>query len=130
MEPCYRAFSAGRYAESAGTLDRLAPRLPRSRDYVLFLAGESAFYAGRAQRARALFEELARAKSSRLAAVGAWRAGDCLWAEGRKAEAVAAYRKLLATDVPTGSTYLQRAVTERRRSISMPPCRISRSRLE
>jgi soluble lytic murein transglycosylase len=91
----YRAYAAGDYARAAKTLTGLEAKLPRTRDYVLYLAAESEFYAGRPARARALFSSLASDKDSRFAPVAPWRVADCLWAEGRKSEAGAAYKKLL-----------------------------------
>ena len=72
------------------------PQLPRMRDYVLYLAGESEFFAGRPARARTLFEELER--QTQLAAAAAGRATGWPTACGPRATApaaVAAYRKLL-----------------------------------
>jgi soluble lytic murein transglycosylase len=91
-----KAFWAGQYEKAARTLTGLPARLPRTRDYVLYLGGESEFYAGRPARARALFAQLAAERESRFAPLAPWRVADCLWAEGRKAEAVVAYRRLLA----------------------------------
>jgi soluble lytic murein transglycosylase len=103
LERGYRAFVAGQYGEAARALDGLAARLPRSGDYALYLAAESGFYSGAPARARALFEALARKRASRFAAMAPWRAADCLWAEGRRPEAVAAYRLLVgARGVPVG----------------------------
>ena len=95
-----QAFWAGQYDKAARTLTGLPPRLPRTRDYALYLGGESEFYAGRPARARALFALLAAERDSRFAPMAPWRVADCLWAEGRKPEAVAAYRRLLAAPAP------------------------------
>src|SRR5438046_2369148 len=96
----YEAFSAGEYSKAARTLAGLDGKLPRTRDYALYLAAESEFYAGRPARARALFATLATDNDSRFAAVAPWRVADCLWAEGRKSDAGAAYHKLLPKPPP------------------------------
>ena len=95
LERGHRAFQAGEYREAARALDGLAARLPRNADYAQYLAAESEFYAGAPARARALFQALGRRRGSRFTALAPWRAADCLWAEGKRAEAVTAYRKLL-----------------------------------
>lgn len=91
----HTAFRAGDYAGAAKLLTGLAPKLPRVRDYVLYFAGESEFFAGNPARARTLFSELERQKSSRLQPLAAFRVADCLWTEGDRKEAVTRYRKLL-----------------------------------
>jgi soluble lytic murein transglycosylase len=96
----HRAFAAGEYAKAARTLTGLEAKLPRTRDYALYLAAESEFYAGRPARARALFATLGNEKDSRFAAVAPWRVADCLWAEGKRTEAGVAYRKLPAKAPP------------------------------
>ena len=98
LERGHQAYRAGDYQSAAKLLTGLAPRLPRVKDYVLYFAGESELHAGRPQRARPLFDELAKMKSSRLAAVAAYRAADSLWEQGAKSEAVIRYRKLLGGD--------------------------------
>jgi tetratricopeptide (TPR) repeat protein len=89
------SFRAGDYEAAAKTLQGLAAKLPRVRDHVLYLAGESEFFAGHAKEALGQFRELERIKTARLAALAPYRAADCLWTLGDKAAAVAAYRKLL-----------------------------------
>jgi soluble lytic murein transglycosylase len=96
----YQAFAAGDYRKAAKTLAGLEARLPRNRDYALYLAAESELYAGRPARARSLFGVLANEKDSRFALLAPWRVADCLWAEGRKSEAGAAYKKLLPKPPP------------------------------
>src|SRR5205814_1394267 len=56
----HTAFRAGDYPAAAAALEGIGDRLPRSRDYVIYLLAESEFYAGRPARARALFAELGR----------------------------------------------------------------------
>lgn len=98
----FKAFEAGAYREAARTLGNLPARLPRTRDHVLYLAAESAFYAGQPDRARGMFAELASDRGSRFAGAAPWRLADCLWAEGRKSDAVTVYRKLLEAPAPGG----------------------------
>ncbi len=90
------AFRAGDYAKAARTLPALGDALPRNRDYYLHFLGESQFYAGAYARAGTTFSELGKLRDSRFAAGAPWRAADCLWMEDRRAEAAAAYGKLLA----------------------------------
>jgi soluble lytic murein transglycosylase len=92
----HQAFAAGDYEKAAKALSGLPRRLPRVRDYALYLQAESEFFAGRVASARALFAELSEEKDSRFAEIAPWRVADCLWAEGRKSEAVTSYRRLLA----------------------------------
>jgi soluble lytic murein transglycosylase len=91
----FTAFRAGHYHESARALEGLAKRLPKNGDYALYLLAESLFYDGAYLKAQAAFSELERQKASRWTGVAAWRVADCQWMQGKKAEAVAAYRKLL-----------------------------------
>jgi soluble lytic murein transglycosylase len=91
----HQEFQAGRYEKAARVLAPLASRLPRVRDYVLYLAAESEFYAGRPAAARAWWSELLEEADSRFAPLAPWRIADCLWAEGRKTEAATAYRRLI-----------------------------------
>jgi soluble lytic murein transglycosylase len=98
----HQAFLAGDYAKAATTLQGLHRQLPRVRDYALYLQAESEFYAGRAGSARSLYVELGGESESRFAEIAPWRVADCLWAEGRKGEAAAAYRRLLSSRPPAG----------------------------
>ncbi|HXU82399.1 MAG TPA: transglycosylase SLT domain-containing protein [Polyangia bacterium] len=100
LERGHRAFAAGDYREAVRALDGLAARLPRTGDYAVYLLAESQFYAGEPARARASFEALGKQRASRLAPVAPWRVADCLWAEGKRSEAGAAYRKLLRGSAP------------------------------
>src|SRR4051812_39390879 len=95
LERGHAAFRAGQYREAGRILDGLAARLPRNADYALYLAAESDFYAGAYAKARGEYEALAKQRASRFAPVAPWRAADCLWIEGRRPDAGAAYRKLL-----------------------------------
>jgi len=92
----FLALRAGNYRESARALDGLSQRLPRNRDYALYLLGESLFYDGGYAKAASAFSQLAKIRPSRLAGIAAWRLADCQWMQGQHAEAAAAYRRLLA----------------------------------
>ena len=96
----FAALRAGDYHESARALGGLAPRLPRNRDYALYLLGESLFYDGAYAKARAAFADLAKLKTSHFAAVAAWRVADCDWMQAKKGEAAAAYQRLLSQKTP------------------------------
>ena len=96
----FQALRAGDYHESTRVLDGLPQRLPRNRDYALYLLGESLFYDGSYAKARALFLDLAKLHPSRFAGIAAWRAADCQWMQGQRSEAAAEYRRLLAGKTP------------------------------
>src|SRR4051812_9659721 len=78
-----RAFRDGDYAQAQTLLGRVLarprPKSPagtaatQSDDWVLYLHGESAFYAGAYGKARDDFERLAKVKSSRFALAAAFR---------------------------------------------------------
>jgi soluble lytic murein transglycosylase len=102
----YRSYRAGDYAVAAGILAPLVGRELRNQDWVLYLLGESEFYAGHHAAARDAFERLQRMKTgSRAVEIAPWRVADCLWAQDDRARAGAAYARLLKhpggfTDVP------------------------------
>jgi soluble lytic murein transglycosylase len=96
----FLALRAGDYHESARRLEGLPQRLPRNRDYALYLLGESLFYDGSYARARAAFSELAKLRSSRFAGIAAWRVADCQWMQGEQSEAAAGYQRLLTQKTP------------------------------
>jgi soluble lytic murein transglycosylase len=89
------AFRAGEYDKAAHALPALGEALPRNRDYYLYFLGESQFYTGAYAKARAAFADLSKLHDSRFAATAPARVADCLWMEGKREEAAAAYRKLL-----------------------------------
>jgi soluble lytic murein transglycosylase len=88
-------FRAGEYDKVARALPALGDALPKNRDYYLYFLGESQFYAGAYAKARAAFAELGRVHDSRFAGIAGARVADCLWMEGKREEAAAAYRKHL-----------------------------------
>jgi soluble lytic murein transglycosylase len=89
------AFRAGEYDKAARTLPALGDALPKNRDYYLYFLAESQFYAGAYAKARVAFSELGKQHDSRFASMAPSRVADCLWMEGKREEAAAAYRKLL-----------------------------------
>ena len=89
------AFRAGEYDKAARALPALGDALPKNRDYYLYFLGESQFYAGAYAKARAAFAELGKLHESRFASIAPARVADCLWMEGKREEAAAAYRKIL-----------------------------------
>lgn len=95
LAPALTAFRQGEYGKAARALSAKPALLPRNRDYYLYFLGESQFYAGDYGRARLAFAEIGKARASRFAAVAPWRVADCLWMEGKRTEAVAAYRKVV-----------------------------------
>jgi soluble lytic murein transglycosylase len=88
-------FRKGDYPAAAQALSTLGQAPPKNRDYYLYFLGESRFYAGDYGKARAVFADLARLRDSRFADIAPWRLADCLWMDGRRGEAAAAYRRLL-----------------------------------
>jgi len=89
------AFRAGEYGKAARALPALGDALPKNRDYYLYFLAESQFYAGAYAKARAAFSALGKQHDSRFASMAPSRVADCLWMEGKREEAAAAYRKLL-----------------------------------
>ncbi len=72
------SFRAGDYHKAARVLPTLGHALPRNRDYYLYFAAESEFYAEAYAKAETLFSELGRLRDSGLSAQGPWLAADCL----------------------------------------------------
>lgn len=93
----FSAFRAGHYHESARALDGLAKKLPKNGDYVLYLWAESLFYDGAYAKSQVAFSDLSKLRASRWTGLAAWRVADCQWMQGQRAEAAAAYRKLVST---------------------------------
>lgn len=89
------AFRQADYARAARVLSTRRSILAKNPDYLLYFAGESLFYAANYAKAADTFAELAKLRDSRFAPLAPWRAADCLWMEGKRVPAAAAYRKLL-----------------------------------
>ena len=91
----FRSHRAGEYGAAVTTLAPLIGRGLRNEDWVLYLLAESEFYQGDYAAARHHFERLAAMKTGgRPRDLAAFRAADCLWMEGDRAQAGAAYTKL------------------------------------
>jgi soluble lytic murein transglycosylase len=103
----FRAHRAGEYAAAVSTLAPLVGRGLHNEDWVLYLLGESEFYQGDYAAARHHFERIATVKNSgRPREIAPFRIADCLWMEGDRAQAGAAYGKLLKR----GATFNDAAV--------------------
>jgi soluble lytic murein transglycosylase len=87
-----RAYQAGDYHAAEKALRGVQAK---NQDWVLYLHGESAFYAGATAAARDDFEKLSRLKDSRFAVPAAFRVADVLWSTGAHAAAAERYRKAL-----------------------------------
>ncbi len=88
---------AYRQADFEGCLRQvsgLARAKLKNPDVVVFLQGQCLFYAGQPDAARRAFERLGREHpASPHAPLALARQGDCLWAMGRKAQAVERYAR-------------------------------------
>jgi len=89
------AFRQSDYAKAASGFAAHGAALGKNQDYLLHFTAESAFYAGDYGKAESAFAQLAKMRDSRFAGVAAWRTADCMWMEGKRSEAAAAYRKLV-----------------------------------
>jgi soluble lytic murein transglycosylase len=94
LQKGYAAYRAGAYHEAAHLLGGAVGKGLHSEDWALYLLAESEFYDGEYRDARARFERLARAHGGRPAELAPFRVADCLWMEGDRAHAAAAYAKL------------------------------------
>jgi len=90
----YAAYRAGAYHDAAHLLAGAVGKGLHSEDWAVYLLAESQFYDGEYGEARARFERLARGHGGRPAELAPFRVADCLWMEGDRAHAVAAYAKL------------------------------------
>ncbi|HVR62843.1 MAG TPA: tetratricopeptide repeat protein, partial [Polyangia bacterium] len=102
LEAGFSAYRDGAYARAARLLGGAVGRGLAVDDWALLLLGESQFFDGDFAGARARFEQLAKiggrggAGGGRPAQMAPWRIADCLWMEGDRARAAAAYAKLLS----------------------------------
>jgi len=90
----FAAYRAGAYHEAARALKTAIDKGLRNQDWALFLLAESEFYDGDYRSARERFERLAHGHGGRLAEMAPFRVADCLWMEGDRDRAVAAYTRL------------------------------------
>ncbi len=96
----YRAYRDGDYAAAVPALAAATGKGLRADDWVSFVLAESEFYLGSYASARGHFERAARS-SGRPAEMAPARIADCLWMEGDRAKAAAAYARLVKAHHPT-----------------------------
>src|SRR5688572_1822470 len=92
----FSAYRSGDYHAAARTLRGVVGKGLRAEDWALFLLAESEFYDGNYRAARERFDKLGRGRG-RPAQMAPFRAADCLWMEGDRAKAAAAYTRLVKT---------------------------------
>jgi soluble lytic murein transglycosylase len=92
----YRAFADGDYRKARALTKKIDRAAVRNKDYVAYLAAQSAYLTGDLEAALAELKPLAADKASRFRSWAAWRAADTQWALGRKADARASYTVLIA----------------------------------
>lgn len=93
----FDAYRAGDYGKAARLLAGVVGQGLRNEEWALFLLGESEFYQGAFAAARGRFERVAKfAGAGRLGELAPWRVADCLWMEGDRARAAAAYARLVS----------------------------------
>jgi soluble lytic murein transglycosylase len=95
----FRAYRAGDYAAAVKPLIAAAGHGLRADDWAYFLLAESEFYTGAYKAARGHFERAARGQG-RPAEMAPGRIADCLWMEGDRAKAAAAYARLTRSSSP------------------------------
>jgi soluble lytic murein transglycosylase len=95
----FRAYRAGDYAAATKALGAAAGHGLRADDWANFLLGESEFYSGAYRAARGHFERATHGQG-RPAEMAPGRIADCLWMEGERAKAAAAYGKLVKSTAP------------------------------
>ena len=104
----FAAYRAGDYHAATQALRGAIGKDLRSKDWALFVLGESEFYDGSYRAAREAFEKVARGKG-RPAQMAPFRIADCLWMEGDRTKAAASYGRLAKTaSARTGDATLAR----------------------
>jgi peptidoglycan lytic transglycosylase len=104
----FAAYRAGDYHAAVQALRGAVGKELRSKDWALFVLGESEFYDGNPRGARETFAKVARGQG-RPAQMAPFRIADCLWAEGDRAKAAASYGRLAKTaSARTGDVALAR----------------------
>lgn len=94
-------YRAGDYAAAAKTLRGAIGHGLRNEDWAMYLLAESEFYEGSYRSARERFDRIIHGPSGRPAELAPFRIADCLWMEGDRAHAAAAYAKLVKKVTPT-----------------------------
>jgi len=90
----FAAYRAGDYAAASRALSAAAGHGLRADDWAFFLLAESEFYTGAFRPARGHFERAAHG-AGRPAEMAPARIADCLWMEGDRAKAAAAYARIV-----------------------------------
>ncbi len=90
----FAAYRAGDYHAAAEVLRGAIGKGLRNEAWATFLLGESEFYDGDYRAARGRFERLAHGHGGRPTEMAPFRVADCLWMEGDRAGAAAAYGRL------------------------------------
>jgi len=104
----YRAFADGKYRKALTLARKIDRKHVVSRDYVAYIAAQSAALSGEPEAALDELRALARDKDSRFRSWASWRLADCLWQLGRTEDARAAYADLLAHDTRSGDPAIAR----------------------
>ena len=112
----FAAYDAGDLDGARRALEGLAPAQLANPDYLHWVRGHVALLDGDDAAAKADFEALAKIKGSRFAGEAPWRVADCLWQQGRRKDAAAAYRALRGK--PGASAYVDVAVVDYRLAIA------------
>jgi soluble lytic murein transglycosylase len=99
------AFRAEDYAKAATSLAAAAGHGLRADDWATYLLAESEFYLGRAAAAREHFARVAKG-TGRLAELAPARVADCLWVEGDRKKAAAAYARVVAAAAKKPSAFV------------------------
>ncbi|HUS63135.1 MAG TPA: transglycosylase SLT domain-containing protein [Kofleriaceae bacterium] len=91
----YRAFAGGDYRKARALAAKIDRGAVKNKDYVAYLAAQSAYLSGDLEAALRELQPLAADKSSRFRAWAAWRVADTQWALGRRADARKSYTALI-----------------------------------
>ena len=104
----YAAYRDGDYHAAARALRAAVGKDLRSKDWALFVLGESEFYDGNYKAAREAFEKVAHGHG-RPAQMAPFRIADCLWMEGDHKKAGGSYARAAKTaSARTGDAALAR----------------------
>jgi len=104
----YASYRDGDYHAAARALRAAVGKDLRSKDWALFVLGESEFYDGNYKTAREAFEKVAHGRG-RPAQMAPFRIADCTWMEGDHKKAAASYARLAKTaSARTGDAALAR----------------------
>jgi soluble lytic murein transglycosylase len=105
----YGAYRAGDYATATRALTGAVGQGLRTDDWASYILAESEFYTGAFRAAREHFGRATHGQG-RPAELAPARIADCLWMEGERAKAAAAYARVLAAAAHHGSPFVDVAV--------------------